>query len=49
MKRWEQYLCFCAAILLIAPGLTVTLIGAAMTVPMVMRHLAAWRAPKLAH
>ena len=44
MKRWEQYLCFCAAILLIAPGLTVTLIGAAMTVPMVMRHVGAWRA-----
>ncbi len=49
MKRWEQYLCFCAAILLIAPGLTVTLIGAAMTVPMVMRHLTAWRLQKLAH
>ena len=46
MKRWEQYLCFCAAILLIAPGLTVTLIGAAMTVPMVMRHIGAWRALK---
>ena len=44
MKRWEQYLCFCAAILLIAPGLTVTLIGAAMTVPMVLRHVGAWRA-----
>jgi TRAP-type uncharacterized transport system fused permease subunit len=44
MKRWEQYLCFCAAILLIAPGLTVTLIGAALTVPMVIRHVGAWRA-----
>ncbi len=49
MKRWEQYLCFCAAILLIAPGLTVTLIGAAMTVPMVMRHVGAWRALKPAY
>ena len=48
MKRWEQMLCFCAALLLIAPGLTATLIGAAMTVPMVMRHLTAWRSPKLA-
>ena len=44
MKRWEQYLCFCAALLLIAPGLTVTLIGAALTVPMVIRHWSAWRA-----
>ena len=43
MKRWEQYLCFCAALLLIAPGLVVTLVGAAITVPMVLRQLAAWR------
>ena len=43
MKRWEQYLCFCAALLLIAPGLTVTLIGAALAVPVVVRHLSAWR------
>ncbi len=46
MKRWEQYLCFAAAILLIAPGLTVTLIGAAMTVPMLLRHVSAWRATR---
>jgi TRAP transporter 4TM/12TM fusion protein len=39
MRRWEQYLCFAAAILLIAPGLTPTLIGAAMTMPMLIRHL----------
>ena len=43
MKRWEQLLCFAAAILLIAPGLTVTLIGIAMTVPVLLRHLSAWR------
>ena len=43
MKRWEQFLCFAAALLLIAPGLTVTLIGAALTLPMVLRHVAAWR------
>jgi TRAP transporter 4TM/12TM fusion protein len=43
MKRWEQYLCFSAALLLIAPGLTVTLIGAALAVPMVIRHWSAWR------
>jgi TRAP-type uncharacterized transport system fused permease subunit len=45
MKRWEQYLCFSAAILLIAPGLTVTLVGAALAVPMLARQLRVWRAP----
>jgi TRAP-type uncharacterized transport system fused permease subunit len=48
MKRWEQYLCYCAAILLIAPGLTVTLIGAALTTPMVIRQLSARKLLKLA-
>ncbi|MDO8278387.1 MAG: TRAP transporter large permease subunit, partial [Burkholderiaceae bacterium] len=43
MKRWEQYLCFAAAILMVAPGLVSTLIGAAMTLPMILRHLAVWR------
>ena len=43
MKRWEQYLCFVAAILLIAPGLTPTLIGAALAIPMLLRHLRALR------
>jgi TRAP-type uncharacterized transport system fused permease subunit len=47
MKRWEQYLCFSAAILLIAPGLTVTLVGAALAVPMLARQLRVWRAPGL--
>ncbi len=44
MKRWEQFLCFAAAILLIAPGLTPTLIGAAMAIPMLLRHVKLWRA-----
>ena len=48
MKRWEQYLCYCAAILLIAPGLTVTLMGVALTVPMVIRQLSARKLLKLA-
>ena len=48
MKRWEQYLCYCAAILLIAPGLTVTLMGVALTVPMVIRQLGARKLLKLA-
>ncbi len=43
MRRWEQYLCFCAAILLIAPGLIPTLIGATMAIPMVLRHVRATR------
>jgi TRAP transporter 4TM/12TM fusion protein len=43
MSRWEQALCIAAALLLIAPGLTVTLIGAALTVPVLLRQLAAHR------
>ncbi|HWI83204.1 TRAP transporter permease [Ramlibacter sp.] len=43
MKRWEQALCFAAAILLIAPGLVVTLVGAALAVPVLLRQLAAWK------
>jgi TRAP-type uncharacterized transport system fused permease subunit len=44
MKRGEQALCLLAALLLIAPGLIPTLIGAALAVPMVLRHLVARRA-----
>ena len=43
MKRWEQAVCIAAALLLIAPGLAVTLIGAAMTIPVLVRQLAAWK------
>ncbi|HEY8050073.1 MAG TPA: TRAP transporter permease [Ramlibacter sp.] len=43
MKRWEQLVCLAAAILMIAPGLVVTLIGAAMVVPVLLRHVAARR------
>jgi UPF0716 family protein affecting phage T7 exclusion len=31
------------ALLLIAPGLTVTLIGAALVMPVLLRQLAAWK------
>ena len=41
MKRGEQALCLLAALLLIAPGLIPTLIGAALAVPMLLRHLVA--------
>jgi TRAP transporter 4TM/12TM fusion protein len=43
MKRWEQLVCLAAALLLIAPGLVVTLVGAAIVVPVLLRHIAAWR------
>ncbi|MEP6791035.1 MAG: TRAP transporter large permease subunit, partial [Ramlibacter sp.] len=43
MKRWEQLLCLAAALLLIAPGLVVTIIGAAMTIPMLVRQVGAWK------
>jgi TRAP transporter 4TM/12TM fusion protein len=41
MKRWEQLLCLASALLLIAPGLWVSLIGAALAVPVLLRQLAA--------
>ena len=44
MKRWEQVLCVAAALLLIAPGLTATLLGAALCIPMLVRQLTASRA-----
>ncbi len=43
MKRWEQLLCLAAAVLLIAPGLWVTLAGAALVLPVLVRQLAARR------
>lgn len=43
MKRWEQLICLAAAVLLIAPGLWVTLVGAALVVPVLLRQFAARR------
>jgi TRAP transporter 4TM/12TM fusion protein len=43
MKRGEQWLCGAAALLMIAPGLVPTLIGAAMALPVVLRHVVAAR------
>jgi TRAP transporter 4TM/12TM fusion protein len=48
MKRWEQLLCYAAALLLIAPGLIPTLIGAALTIPVLLRHASARKTQKLA-
>ncbi|MGA0569256.1 TRAP transporter permease [Variovorax sp. VNK109] len=43
MKRWEQIVCIIAALLMVYPGLASTLTGVALTVPMLLRHFAAWR------
>ncbi|HET8744334.1 MAG TPA: TRAP transporter permease [Ramlibacter sp.] len=43
MKRWEQLLCLAAALLLIAPGLWVSMAGVALVVPVLLRQLAARR------
>ena len=50
LKRWEQFLCVAAALLLIAPGLTMSLVGLAMCAPVLWRQVVSWKAiqPKLA-
>jgi TRAP transporter 4TM/12TM fusion protein len=44
MKRWEQLLLFAGAVLTIAPGITPKLIGIAISVPVLLRQIAAARA-----
>jgi TRAP transporter 4TM/12TM fusion protein len=48
MSRAEQALCGVAALLLIAPGLMPTIVGALLAVPMVLRHLTARRSARAA-
>jgi TRAP-type uncharacterized transport system fused permease subunit len=43
MKRWEQALCISAALLMVAPSLTATLIGVAVVVPVLLRQIKDWR------
>ncbi len=43
MTRTEQLLCVAGALLMIAPGLLPTLVGAILALPMLLRQLAAWR------
>jgi TRAP-type uncharacterized transport system fused permease subunit len=43
MKRWEQMLCITAALLMIAPGLSSTLLGLILVVPVVLRQVKDWR------
>ena len=48
MKRWEQALCIAAALLMVAPSLSATLIGVAIVLPVLLRQLKAWRAVPVA-
>jgi TRAP-type uncharacterized transport system fused permease subunit len=48
LTRWEQALCLGAALLLIWPGLWVTLAGFALMVPVVVRQLAALKTARVA-
>ncbi len=43
MKRWEQALGSLGAVLMVAPGLISTLLGAAVAAPMLMHQWASWR------
>src|SRR5437763_9260894 len=43
LKRWEQLLCLAAALLLIAPGLWITIAGAVLMLPVLVRQIAAHR------
>ncbi len=45
LKRWEQLLCLAAAVLLIAPGLWVTLAGLLLVMPVLVRQLALRKHP----
>jgi TRAP transporter 4TM/12TM fusion protein len=49
MKRWEQFVCFAAALLMIAPGITPKLIGTVMVIPSLLRQIAASRQANAAH
>ena len=49
MRRWEQALCGLGAVLLVAPGLISGLIGIAVTLPSLMRQVAAWRMAPIQH
>ena len=43
MKRWEQLLCITAALLMIAPGLSSTVAGLVLVLPVLVRQLKDWR------
>jgi TRAP transporter 4TM/12TM fusion protein len=41
MRPWERWLCGAAAVLMVAPSLTGTMIGLAMAAPVIVRHVSA--------
>ena len=43
MKRWEQLLCITAALRMIAPGLSSTVAGLVLVLPVLVRQLKDWR------
>jgi TRAP transporter 4TM/12TM fusion protein len=43
MKRWEQWLCILAALLMVAPSLIATLAGVVLAAPVGLRQWRAWR------
>jgi TRAP-type uncharacterized transport system fused permease subunit len=43
MRMWERWVCGIAALLMVAPGITSTLIGLAMVAPVMLRQLASVR------
>ena len=45
MRAWERWVCAAAAFLMVAPELISTLIGIAMVVPVLLRHIASLKRP----
>ena len=43
MRLWERWVCAAAAFLMVAPELFSTLVGIAMVVPVLLRHLASMK------
>ena len=47
MKRWEQLSCLFAALLMIAPSLTASLVGVLLVIPMLINQIRSVKALKL--
>jgi UPF0716 family protein affecting phage T7 exclusion len=43
MRPWERWVCAVAAFLMVAPELISTLVGIAMVVPVLLRHVASMK------
>ncbi len=48
MRTWERWICGGAAFLMVVPGLVSTLVGLALVVPVLLRHVASMRRPAAA-